>query len=104
LHSAFPAGHAMNPVVQLTGMHGDLDYSLLPKRNPPGMVGTFCLDPFLIACKNGSPALLGREASEHSSALQGMSPYFRNVSHPKHSELFSYLKSISTYGSAPIRL
>lgn len=79
LHSAFPAGYAMNPVVQLTGMHGDLDYSLLPKRNQ-GTVGTLCLDPFLTVCTNGSPALHGREASQYSSALQGMSPYFRNVS------------------------
>lgn len=39
LHSAFTARHATNPVVQLTGMHGDLDYSLLPKRNQ-GTVGT----------------------------------------------------------------
>lgn len=39
LHSAFPARHATNPVVQLTGIHGDLDYSLLPKRNQ-GTVGT----------------------------------------------------------------
>lgn len=33
LHSAFPARHATNPVVQLTGIQSDLDYSLLPKRN-----------------------------------------------------------------------
>lgn len=82
LHSAFPARHATNPVVQLTGIHSDLDYSLLPKEEPRhGRHGRYlCLDPFLTVCTNGSPALSSREASQYSSALQGKSPYFRNVS------------------------
>lgn len=95
LHSVFPAGHAMNPVVQLTGMHGDLDYSLLPKRNQ-GTVGTLCLDPFLTVCTNGSPALHGREASQYSSVpSRACRPTFEMFPRPKHSELFSHLDHLN---------
>lgn len=106
LHSAFPAWHATNPVVQLTGIHGDLDYSLLPKEEPRhSRHGRYlCLDPFLTVCTNGSPALSSREASQYSSAFQGMSPYFRNVSPSQALGTFSLTSTISTYGSAPIRL
>lgn len=51
-----------------------------PPKEEPRHGRYLCLDPFLTVCKNGSPALHGREASQYSSALQGMSPYFRNVS------------------------
>jgi hypothetical protein len=50
-----------------------------PPKEEPRHGRYLCLDPFLTVCTNGSPALVGREASEYSSALQGMSPYFRNV-------------------------
>lgn len=51
-----------------------------PPKEEPRHGRYLCLDPFLTVCTNGSPALSSREASQYSSAFQGMSPYFRNVS------------------------
>lgn len=51
-----------------------------PPKEEPRHGRYLCLDPFLTVCTNGSPALSSREASQYSSALQGKSPYFRNVS------------------------
>ena len=51
-----------------------------PPKEEPRHGRYLCLVPFLTVCKNGLPALSSREASEYSSALQGMSPCFRNVS------------------------
>lgn len=87
--------HATNPVVQLTGIHGDLDYSLLPKEEPRH--GRYlCLDPFLTVYARTvlqpSPVERRLNIAVPSRACR---PTFEMFPRPKHSELFSYLDHLN---------